>query len=113
MSQTKHFNVLWGVRRSGRYHSRRRAFYESVERWFSLAFLLLGAGSVAFLLRGNDVVVLASSAAVSVLAGLNLAFAFGPKASRHEQFVKDFSRIERQLTANSSDATVRRTTIAG
>ena len=107
MAGTDHFQLLFGVRRSVRYHSRRQAFFEGVDRWTSFALLLLGAGSVALVLRGIDGVAVLAGCSVAVLSGLKLVFAFGLRAGQHAQFVRDFVSIEKKLVADPSPETVQ------
>lgn len=106
MATTNHFELLFGVRRSIRYHSRRQGFYESVDRWTSFALLLLGSGSVALVLKDHDTGALLVGFAVAVLSGLKLVFGLGLKAAQHAQFVRDFTTIETKLVADSSEETI-------
>ena len=91
--------LLFDVRRSIRYHSRRQAFFETVDRWFTFALLLLGSGAALSILQDHKAVGLA----VACISGLKLVFAFGAKAGRHAQFVKDFTRLEKRLSPGISD----------
>lgn len=106
MANKEHFKLLFGVRRSIRYHSRREAFYESVDRWTSFLLLLLGSGSVALAIQGSGSWMILVGSFVALLSGLKLVFAFGRKASRHAQFVRDFTRLEQQLCKDDSEETV-------
>lgn len=106
MANEEHFKLLFGVRRSVRYHSRRQAFYESVDRWTSFCLLLLGSGSVALAIEGSRAGSITVGLLVAVVSGLKLVFAFGLKASRHAQFVRDFTRLEEQLYEDDSEETV-------
>ena len=110
MANESFHELLFDVRRSIRYHSRRQAFFERVGRWSDFSLLLLGLGLAASVFRNNN---WASAAgfAVIVISGLKLVFAFGAKAGRHAQFVKDFTRLEKRLSPGISDdeiAAVRR-----
>ena len=95
-------DLLFDVRRSIRYHSRRQAFYEGLDRWFDFSLLLLGLGLAASAFQSSNWVS-AAGFAVIVVAGLKLVFAFGSKANRHAQFVKDFTRLEKRLSPGISD----------
>ncbi len=98
--------LLFGVRRSIRYHSRRQAFFEGVDRCTDFILLLLGSGAVALALQDHKTFTLAAGFGVAGISGLKLVFSFGVKASRHAQFVKDFTRLEKQLHPGASDETV-------
>ena len=95
-------DLLFDVRRSIRYHSRRQAFFESLGRWSDFFLLLLGLGLAASVFRNNNWTS-AAGFAVIVISGLKLVFVFGVKASRHAQFVKDFTRLEKRLFPGISD----------
>ncbi len=99
-------DLLFGVRRSIRYHSRRQAFFERLDRWSAFVLLLLGSGAVASVLQDNKTWALIAGLGVTCVSGLNLVFGFGVRASRHAQFVKDFTRFETRLQDDDSDETV-------
>ena len=106
MANTEHHDVLFSVRRSIRYHSKRQAFYESVEQWTTFVLLLLGSGVVALALEGLQAWNLAVGFGVALLSGLKLVYAFGSKAHRHARFVGDFTTLEKRLRGDSSGETV-------
>lgn len=94
--------LLFGVRRSIRYHVRRQAFCESLDRWITFALLLLGSGAMALALREQQAWVLGANFVVAFLAGLKLVFGLGMKAGIHARFVSDFTRLEKRLRASAS-----------
>ena len=102
MANNAHHKLLFGVRRSIRYHSKRQAFFERIDRWLTFALLLLGSGSALSILQDYKAVGLA----VTCISSLKLVFAFGSKANRHAQFVKDFTRLEKRLYGDESAETV-------
>lgn len=106
MANEEHFNLLFGVRRSARYHSRRQAFFECWDRWTSFLLLVLGSGSVALAIQDDGTGMIIVGLTVTTVSGLKLVFAFGLKASRHAQFVRDFTRLEQQLYEDDSEETV-------
>ena len=99
-------DLLFGVRRSIRYHSRRQAFYETVDRGTNFALLLLGSGTFALATEGRQAWILAIGFGVTSISSLKLVYAFGTKAAKHAQFVKDFTQLEKRLCADNSDKTV-------
>ena len=106
MANNAHHKLLFGVRRSIRYHSKRQAFFEGLDRWSDFFLLLLGSGAAASAFQNSRNWTLAAGFAVAVISGLKLVFAFGAKAGRHAQFVKDFTRIEKRLYGDESAETV-------
>lgn len=106
MVSKEHHALLFGVRRSIRYHSRRQAFYESLDQWTTFILLLLGTGMIATALNDLYAWMFLVGFLVSAIAGLKLAFACGTKAGLHAQLVKDFTLLEKRLRADSSEETV-------
>ena len=111
MARKDYYSLLFGIRRSIRYHSRRQAFYESADRWTSLVLVILGTGSVALALQGQSSLLLAAGILVALVSGLQLVLAVGQKASRHALLAKDFTRIERRLVVDTSAEAVKAATI--
>lgn len=101
MENQSFHELLFDVRRSIRYHSRRQAFFETVDRLFTFALLFLGSGAALSILQDHK-----AGLAVACISGLKLVFALGVKANRHAQFVKDFTRLEKRLYGDESAETV-------
>ena len=106
MESNAYHHLLFGVRRSIRYHSRRRAFYEIVDRWTNFLLLLLGSGTVMLALFDSQDGMLAVGLGVTIVSSLRLVFAFGLKGNRHAQFVKDFTLLEKRLHDTSEEAVI-------
>ena len=104
-------DLLFGVRRSVRYNSRRQAFFYAWDRTTSFLLLLLGSGEVWLVLKDFEFPAVTVGLAISAISGAKLVFAFGRKAGVHSQFVKDFTRLEKELRATSSQTTVKRVTV--
>ena len=66
----------------------------------------MGSGAVAWTLKDFQNYVLAAGFAVSFISGIKLVYAFGAKASKHSQFVRDFTRLEKKLRADNSEKTL-------
>ena len=105
-SPTEHFALLFSVRRSIRYHSKRQGFYEGLDRLTNFMLLLLGSGIVATVVEGHEAWTLAVGFAVAGIAGLKLVYALGDNAARHARFVLEFSYLEHRLVEDDSDETV-------
>lgn len=98
--------LLFGVRRSIRYHSRRQAFFEGVNRWTNFLLLLFGSGTVALAVQDRPSWILGLGLGVALVSSLKLVFAFAVKATQHAQFVRDFTLLEKRLRADDSEETV-------
>ena len=110
MNTREYDDLLFGVRRSIRYHSRRQAFFEGVNRWTNFLLLLLGSGTVALAVRDRPSWILGLGLGVALVSSLKLVFAFAVKATQHAQFVRDFTLLEKRLRADASEETVKAVT---
>ena len=84
-------DLLWGVRRSVRYHNRRRAWFE---RWHhgTLILAIVALSGVAL----NSVSHLIAPVGIVFLA-TNVVCRFADRASDHKMFAANFRRLEHQL----------------
>ena len=98
---------MFGIRRSIRYHSKRQAYFEFADRFASFLLILLGSG---VLLEALDGYRAGLGLGVAGLSSLKLIFVPGFKAGIHAQFVKDFTRLEKELSHTRSTAVVRKVT---
>jgi len=91
--------LLLDVRISVCYHQRRRSFLETFDR-SAKAIAVLG-GSIGFskLLGSNDVAIAIASAAVVLFSTMNLVFAPGQTANRHQDLERRFVDLEKKILA--------------
>ena len=96
------WDLLFSVRRSIRYHARRRGFYEGLHSWVVFAALVFG--SATFVAFGTAIVEswplwakLLPAAAVTVMAAADQAFGFMRKAWLHNDLAAEFTRLEQDL----------------
>lgn len=97
-------NLLFGVRRSVRYHNRRRRFYTALHKSQVFGSLLLASVTVmvfAGVIGGEWPLSMKTLPAVlvSVLAGLDLVFGSVDKTWLHADLERQFIGLERQLEA--------------
>lgn len=96
--------LLFGVRRSVRYHSRRRAFFDNLQAFTNSMSVIFGSAAFFTLLSratnhnviGVDLPMVAS-AAVAVFSGVNLITRSWVKARLHEDLGKRFLALERKM----------------
>ena len=105
-SSKEHFDLLFDVRRSIRYHSKRQAFYERLDRLSDFALLLLGSGTVVLVLQAYPKLAVAAGFCVAFISGLRHVYSYGLKAGLHARFVRDFTQLEKRLCSDDSDETV-------
>ncbi len=101
-------DMLFGVRRSVRYHIRRQKFFRNFHRIVLFLSLILSSVTVAALaeavganwpLWGK----LLPAATVSVLAGIDLVVGSTEKSWQHSDLARQFIKLERRLVSGSAD----------
>lgn len=102
-------DLLFGVRRSVRYHDRRVAFYERIHNVILLAALVLGSASIAafaadFAQGWDQWLKLAPAALVSVLASIDLVVGTSAKARLHDRLKRDFINLETEMESHWGDS---------
>jgi hypothetical protein len=93
-------DLLFGVRRSVRYHARRRALFDRLHRAGALASLLAGSATFLAVLGklGGAEWVLWYSGAVVVLSAADLVLGFSSRARGHHDFQRRWLALEREIT---------------
>ena len=103
---TEYNELMFDVRRSVRYHSKRRHFYESCYKTVLFIGFLSGPATV-FIHETDwpDLTIFLPSMVVSVLTGLSLVFNLYQKAALHIELMRQFVELERELEAGRSHPT--------
>lgn len=99
------YSLLFDVRRSVRYHDRRRAFFEKMHRVTNVLTVLM-AGSVLFELgRGGDTSwwLKALSVAAALLAASDMVVGYASKADLHATLKRRFGDLEIAIVGGSND----------
>ena len=90
----KTYELLFAVRRSVRYHDRRRRFYE-IWNTITVAGVVIGGSSAfAALMADSTTVSAVLSAAVAMLGALDLAVGTAQRADRHGDLARQFIALE-------------------
>ena len=104
---SRRYKLLFGVRRSVRYHSYRRQHYIATQSFISLLILILGSGSVLNLFVETikaDWFQPIAPVAITVLASISLVYGPTAKASLHYDLYRRFIRLEREFVRAELDA---------
>ena len=95
------YKFLFGIRRSVRYHMRRRQFYEKWHAWTvgASAVIASSAGAAIFAQLPGGLHWLAAAAAilVGVLSALDLAVATVKRADQHSDLARRFIDLEKRF----------------
>jgi len=96
---TEWHNLLFGVRRSVRYHDRRVRFFDFIRKGISILTLLSGSGAIitAIALAGTAYIIIAS-ATVAILSAIDLIFDPAGYARLHNDLKRRFINLESEMT---------------
>lgn len=100
---TKYDDLLWGVRRSIRYHSRRRMFFENFNLTANAIGLIFGSATILAVLtqakQETDSIwwTVIPAALVTLFSSLNLVIGTVRKAQVHHDLVRRFTQLEQDM----------------
>lgn len=98
--------LLFDVRRSVRYHVRRRRFLQFMQDFGTFLSVLFGSAAAASIFAGlSPWAALIPAVAVTFTSSLSLVWGFGRKASLHSDLARRFIDLERELEAGRSNPT--------
>lgn len=90
------WSLLWRVRVSAFYHSKRERFLDGVDRAAKAASALGGAAAFGWL-KNEPGVGMAFAAVITLISTLSLVYGPSTKARRHAELAKDFKRLEADI----------------
>ncbi len=97
--EDERYGLLFGVRKSIRYHSRRRRFFERIELMSHFSSLVFGSAAVAVVLSTYPKEYAAYAGAfVSVMAAMNLVIGVSRMARLHEELARRFVELEKAMS---------------
>ena len=107
------FGNLFGVRKSVRYHQRRRAFFEWIHTSTVALQIVAGSSAVASWVgdKGDWGIGLAAFAAL--LAALDLVIGTSRRATLHSGLAQQFAQLERDMVPHERDRDIDASTEAG
>lgn len=100
---------VFGVRRSIRYHNRRRAFYDRLDQITNMLSVIFGSAAVYGVLEENlKSVALVSAGLVTVLSAINLVVGSTRKAREHWDFSRRYALLEQTMLVDPSEEALRK-----
>jgi FtsH-binding integral membrane protein len=96
--------ISFSVRRSCRYHARRKAFYENMHKIFNFIIIIVSSGSILGLCAeflNSAFMQQVSAVVVTVLATLDLVIGFSVKAKEHEILYRRFCDLNIRMAAST------------
>ena len=97
---TKWDDLLFGVRRSIRYHVHRRKFFDSLGTWTDFLTIISGGTVVAFASNSGTketVPIIIFASITAIFTAFDLVLGFSIKAREHFDLAKQFSRLEQEI----------------
>jgi hypothetical protein len=101
------WDIDFGVKKSIRYHARRRAFYDRLENWTKILVAVSGAAAFATLIGNPDHWFPKIATAFVAAFGLaDVVLNFGARARLHEELYRKFSELAVEIATTSRAAAV-------
>ena len=97
------YALLFDVRRSVRYHNRRRAFFDRTSMLNTAVSLVFGSAAAASVLGDRTWLAVASGFFVTLCSSIDLVVGSAQKARLHFDLARRFIELEKQLLAVSKD----------
>ena len=92
--------LLFGVRRSVRYHTRRRAFYDRFNLFVNALALIMGSATVYGVLQDQaQKIAIVAAMLVTVFSSINLVVGSSSKARLHHDLCRRFIELEKRMAA--------------
>lgn len=102
------WSLLFGVRRSVRYHMRRQRFFDRLDRATALASLMAGSSTVVALLASAGEGLVLAAAAATAVAGACAAVSCRAVAPAAQRPRREFTGLERDVVGTAGDLTPER-----
>jgi hypothetical protein len=104
---------LFDIRRSIRYHHRRCAFFDRLDRLTNMTSVIFGSAAVYGVLEQEyKVVALSAAASVTGLSAINLVLGSAQRARAHHDFARQFIELEKRLTLSEPEQSLLKEIIA-
>jgi len=98
------YELQFGVRRSIRYHQRRRSFFETLDQSANLIAVVFGSATILGVLQENAKHwAIAAGILVTAVSAINLVVGSSRKAWAHADFGRRFTELECKLLADPSE----------
>ena len=90
-------NLLFGVRRSIRYHNRRRRFFDGFDKFAKILSVIGGSAAVAAIVGSAHWAAVIFSTIVAVTSAISLVVGPAQGARLHAELAKRFARLEHDV----------------
>lgn len=86
--------LLFGVRRSIRYHNRRRRFFDGFDKFVKILSVIGGSAAVAAIVGNTPWLAVALTTIIAILSAINLVVGPAQGARLHAELAKRFAKLE-------------------
>ena len=100
---TAFYHQLFGVRRSVRYHQRRRSYLEAWHTCIAATQVVCGSSGVAALFADATAIGLSLTAVPPLLAAVDLVFGTTRRATLHAGLGRQFSQLEADMVPHEAE----------
>ncbi len=90
-------NLVFGVKRSIRYHNHRRRFFDRLDKFTKIFSLVTGSGAFVTALGSYHGLTLTFAALVTVLSAVNLVVGPAQDARLHEDLARRFAELDYEI----------------
>jgi len=105
------YAMLFSVRRSVRYHQRRRAFFDRLDQFSNMLSVIFGSAAIYGILEKDyQAVALTASALVTVLASINLVVGSARRAREHSDFSRRYVELEKRMIGQPDEKVLHQIT---
>ena len=95
-------DLLFGVRRSIRYHNHRRRFFDSLDKFTKILSAVAGSATIAAALGQSSFWTISLAAFVAIFSAINLVIGAGQAARLHSDLAKRFAALERDMVLSNA-----------
>lgn len=98
--KTNWYSLLFDVRRSVRYHTRRRRFYDRLDQLTNMLGLIFGSTAVYGVMTENSALkplAIAAAGVVTIFSAINLVVGSARQAREHADFARQYIELEKQM----------------
>jgi hypothetical protein len=90
-------DLVFGIKRSIRYHNRRRLFFDRLDKFIKILSLVTGSGAFATAVASHQGLTVMFAALVAILSAINLVVGPAQAAQLHEELASRFAELELQI----------------
>jgi hypothetical protein len=90
-------DLLFGVRRSIRYHSRRQMFFDHLHSFIMTGSVISGSATFFTVLSQYKTLAMAAGAAVTLFSTIDLVFGFSKMGRLHEDLMRRCTALEKEM----------------